>query len=647
MNNNIIFGIDLGTSNSSICYYNNSTNKIIKIYDTLTNSYCIPSVISIVDNNLIFGSSCKNTSNNNITISNIKRLIGYDYDELDDVYKSIGYITKNIDNNKIIICDKFSPEDILCLFLKYLKSIILIELNKLFNDNFNNIINVIITVPAYFTIKQKNIINECIINSGLNLIKLLSEPVSACIGYCYDNVNNNIIKDDTNIMIFDLGGGTLDMSIVNYDDGIYQVKNTYGNNKFGGSDLTYYMIQYLECKYNDVVFNDNDIFNKVDDMKIKLNNGVLSASLLLDNYNNLDIFLNIDEFNDIVEIWLEKLNDDLLIIDNKENINLVIMVGGSCRIKQVKNKLNDFFISNNNKTKIIFDDNIIDIVVAYGAAYQGYLINCKNDVLLLDICPYSIGIEMDDGTMEKIIHKNSVIPSTVIKSFTTTEDEQSEVDIKIYQGESNFVKNNLLIGNFKLTNITKKKKGMVVINISININNNGYIVVSAYDKNKGIVNEIQIKLDDVNISFDNINNNFDPTEENKIIKLLSSYSNLLIILNKLTYNLIHNCSNISTNKNIIIDDLFLKFTKIKYLLNNDIITNILNVNKFNVLYNSFNYNLNNYLNDNNTEYSDKNILFDNIIYNIDNFIKYIDDKYNPLISNYFLDDSIEDTINYV
>jgi molecular chaperone DnaK (HSP70) len=241
----MIVGIDLGTTNTSICYYKNGHPFFIKDQ----NNHNISSIIGITKFGNVFGNQSKALKDNNVFISNIKRLIGYKYDELPlSYYEQFAYKIININNEiKIELNDNtYSPDELLTYFLNYLKTLI----NKEIFEEYK----VIVTVPAYFTIKQKEIVNMCISNAGLNCLKLINEPTAAAISYG-SFIN---FKTEDKILIFDLGGGTLDLSILNIEneDGefLYEVIGTYGNNKCGGSDLTFMLIDFIKMKYDKFFF---------------------------------------------------------------------------------------------------------------------------------------------------------------------------------------------------------------------------------------------------------------------------------------------------------------------------------------------------------------------------------------------------------
>lgn len=541
-----VVGIDLGTSNSSICFYNKDCQlEIIKD----GNSHNISSIIAFTKHGCVFGNKAKIIKDNNIFISNIKRLIGYKYNDLLPEYYSqfsckiinnngdIGILHETINETLI-----YSPNELMMYFLNYLKT--LIEYQILGDYR------VIVTVPAYFNIQQKEAISNCVINVGFNLIKLLSEPTSASIAY------GNFInyKDEDNILIFDLGGGTLDLSIINISineddpEKTYEVVATYGNNKFGGSDLTFKLINYIKIKYNNYNLSNNNLFDYIDKLKIRLNSGLEQDIIYIDEQ---EILITNIEFVEIVNDWLANIDynlDKVLEIGklNKSQINHILLVGGTSKIKQVRKSLEKYFDKNIDQYHIDKTDiSLEEISVAYGSAYHGNILYTSKDILLIDVCPFSIGIETTNGLMVSIINTNSKIPIRRTKQFTTQEDDTMEVKIKIFQGESNFTKNNIYLGEFILNNIPKAKKGVPVINVSIEINNNGLLRVTARDRKQNTSNEITISAKDYKLDESNIEQIKHKMIQNResesiLFNLIEKYNIFLLNFDKFIYSFIVN-----------------------------------------------------------------------------------------------------------
>jgi molecular chaperone DnaK (HSP70) len=566
----IIVGIDLGTSNSSICYYKNNVPHIITDVDSCN----ISSRIGITKYGHIFGNQVKSIKDTNLFISNLKRLIGYKYSDLNKTYyDQYQFKITNDENDNIIINindEYLRVDELMSYFLNYLKTLIEKEIDEPYK--------VIVTVPAYFNINQKEAINNCINATGMNLLKLINEPTSAAIGY--GTIINLTNTDDTNILIFDLGGGTLDLSVLNItkdsNETLYEVIATYGNNKFGGSDLTFLLIDFLKQKYSkkqcecvdnnryrckcnivDFEFDNNNLFSYVDKLKINLSNGMEMDTIKI---NDKEIIMLKDEFDFIVSEWsetiLESIDKVLEIADLEKNeINHVLFVGGTSKLKHVKNIVGEYFNCEKNKYYYLNDvettNGIIktipmeDISVAYGAAYHGYILFSSKDLVLVDVCPFTIGIETIDGLMVPIIDCNSTIPISKTKQFTTDSDYMTEVKIKIYQGESKIVKHNIYLGEFTLSGIIKALKGVPVINVNITIDNSGLLKITASDRKNFTRNSIVISAKDYKMSDEETelikNNMFKNKEiEDKMFNLINNYNMFLIEFDKLIYNLIIN-----------------------------------------------------------------------------------------------------------
>lgn len=580
----MIVGIDLGTTNTSICYYKNGRPFFIKDL----NNHNISSIIGITTYGNVFGNQSKTLTDNNIFISNIKRLIGYKYDELPtSYYDQFSYKIIN-DNNNIKIKleqsnSQHSPEEIMTYFLNYLKTLIN-------NEMLSNVYKVIVTVPAYFSIKQKETIKSCIFNAGLDCLKLINEPTSAAISYG-SFIN---FKTDDKILIFDLGGGTLDLSIVNIEneDGelLYEVLGTYGNNKCGGSDLTFLLIDFIKMKYDSCSFNNNNMFEHVDKMKILLSNGAdrVSSEVNLTNSIDCNIVIDSEEFEVIVDMWLEKINllesvQNVLQIakTSKENICYVLLVGAATKLKKINEILSNYF---NKIIKEYFVSNIRieDIAVSHGAALHGHTLNTSKSLILVDVCPFTIGIETLNktsefandnetigGIMAPIIPRNSPIPISRTQQFTTDKDDTTSVAIKIFQGESKLVENNIYLGEFVLNDIMKAPKGVPVINVNIMIDHSGLLKITACDRKNFTTSQIIISAKDYKMSEEDselirMNMLKNKDEETTLFDLIDVYHNFLPNYERLIFNLIVNPINNFDSEYIenIKDNMRNKITKL-------------------------------------------------------------------------------------
>jgi molecular chaperone DnaK (HSP70) len=494
----IVLGIDLGTTNSVANIWTKNTHITIKN----NNSNLFPSVIEFTDKGKIV---CNNKYNYNNAIKNIKRFIGYDLSDI-NILKFLSDLNFNceINNNKIQILNSFEDkyytlEELNSLILKFIISKANKQLNTLIKD-------VVITIPAHFNQIQRESILISAQLANLNCIRIINEPTAAALAY------GLTMHKDTNVLIFDLGGGTLDLSILNIDDGIYDVINTQGDNLLGGEDFTKAIINDVLTNFkNDNKFyklDDNIIKNKLPELthlceKFKCN---LIDKIYIDNFyqddiNNISINLSYkkkrNEISTLFNNLLERINNHINIILSSGNIALseidyIILVGGSTKLIEIRHFIKTIF---KNDPICNLDP---DLVVSIGAAIQGYMINNPDDAFtqnlaLVDSLPLSIGVESDNGQMIKIIKKGVKLPIKKQKVFTIDEDDQTEINIKIYQGERELVKDNILIGNFVLSNLKPKKSGKNIIKIDIQVDNNCMINVIATEKGFDNSNKIIIK----------------------------------------------------------------------------------------------------------------------------------------------------------
>ena len=455
-------GIDLGTTNSVVSYLDNGEAKIIP---NSNNNNLTPSVVAFGKNGeILVGEVAKNQlmTNSNRTVLNIKREMGED--------KEFFF------NGK-----RFRPEQISAFILTKLKNDAELYLKEKITD-------AIITVPAYFSNSQRQATIDAGILAGLNVIRIINEPTAAALAY---GINNK----KTNVLIYDLGGGTFDVSVLEIENGTFEVKSTKGDNKLGGIDfnnrLKKIIIEQFETESGIDLSFDKYATQKIDEEVEKA-----KISLSTKTYYSINIpFISADingpkhlrfsitrtEFEKIIEDLVDKtiyltflaLKEADFSIDD---IDKVIMVGGSTYIPLVKNKLSKFA---KKELKHLVNP---DEVVSLGATIQGGIINGDiSDVVLLDITPLSLGIEIDGGLFIPIIPRNSPIPMETKKVFTTVTDNQEEVEIHILQGENKNASENMSLGRFILTNIRKEKKGIPKIEVTFDINVDSIVKVTAKD----------------------------------------------------------------------------------------------------------------------------------------------------------------------
>ena len=429
---NDIFGIDLGTSNCCIALWKNGTYKIIE--DKYGNR-TIPSIVGITENKIYVGNEVlinKNIKTENI-IYGVKRLIGKKYGDICEIKKNMTYKMETNDRNDVIICSDigikktFFPEEIIAYILREIKDSICGYINVSADEM--PLLKVVVTIPAYFNDSQRQATFDSIKIAGFDCLKILNEPTAAAMAYGYEKRYKNDGKEHT-ILVYDMGGGTTDVSILNICDGVFEVLTSMGNTLLGGIDFDNVLIKYCLDLFGKNIdqIDSNNMFilrNKCEEIKKKIS-FYDNLSIHIENFydgNDLNIIITQSIFESICESLLQKsigpiinaLNSCEL---NSDDINDVIMVGGSTKLKILRNKISKIF----NKDPIC---NINpDEVVAIGASIQGYILTKKSDpftdnIVLLDITPLSLGVEVMGGIMDIIIKRNTIIPITKKKNIQT------------------------------------------------------------------------------------------------------------------------------------------------------------------------------------------------------------------------------------
>lgn len=469
-------GLDFGTSNCSISVIDdNGTINFIKYND----SYIIPTILNINNGNIRYGKY-----EEGVNIYNLKRLIGLKYNDITD-FSLFPFEINNVNNNINIY--NYKLDELITFLLSWLKILI--------NDNVNDEWVTILTVPAYYNERQRSYLLNILKIININCTKILNEPTCACISY----LNN---KDITNkILVFDLGGGTLDLTLMNIENDFYEVEKIYGDNHFGGLDIT-----------NEIAINKNISYEDAEILKLIDDNIILSSILTQRIIDALD-----------------------KVIDNKDDIDFVIMVGGSSKMKAIKDIVSNYINKIIDIPGIIIKDSCIDfedIAVALGAGLYNYNINIKKEIVLLNRLPYAVGIDTN-GIFTPIIPKNSLIPISITKNFTTDTDYQTSIRIDILQGNEYFSKNNLLIGTFEFTDIIPMLAKTTIIYVTIKVNMNSIIEVSAKER-RGDNNKI-IKINAIDIINDKYDG-FNLPKNNNTNILFDRYQYLLELLNRLLDN---------------------------------------------------------------------------------------------------------------
>ncbi len=579
--NKYILGIDLGTSNTCAGIWNNNNFELI--YDKSGNSI-IPSVISFTDRYLYdkskyIGNDAKNQLelNPENTYYEIKRIIGREYSDgyVQELINSgiLGYHILN-NNNRIVLESSynynFSPEEITAYLLAYIKQLAQIQFNE-------QITECVITIPSNFNDNQKQATINSAKIAGLNCLRLVQEPIAGALAYGFYEKTKNINKE-LNILVVDFGGGTLDVSIVNIDDGIFDVIGSSGFAHFGGSDFDTRIMNFCLKK-----FNQKHNLNISESQLTKLNIQKLKTlsenakktlsteykyNILIKNfYNNLELNLTItqDALQELFYDLTYKCFEPIIDIIQKTNLSLsqiddIILIGGMTKFTFIKSKYQQYFQRELN--------NYVnpDYTVAMGAAIQGYIIynefnNIKssifsNNITLLNKTSLSIGIEINNGIMDIVIPHNTNIPYSIKKYYTSDTDFIDNITIKIFEGERKLTKDNYLLGSIILNDLPKQLKGILKIGITFSIDNNGLIQIIAEEESSHIKEQLLITYNRNRLSDEEIehliktcmcNELQDEIDLKRKMCHTKLYSLCNTIINNLDYNTILNISESESN----------------------------------------------------------------------------------------------------